>query len=245
MASSCCRRPGIPGPGAGRRRSLRQVVADRRAARASRHPDAPGWPSGWPTANNRSTCTPSAPGRARWASGGWPRRCAPGRPTTTRRPPARTLATRGGVGARPAGPGARPPGRLRRQLADLPRARRPHPPDLRLDGAATATRRALAAAGPRPRPGARRPRGSLTLWLSASTCGSSRAPIAVEGHRDDPSLARRCWSRGSSLPRRRAVARGPKASVWGRAASSRLVVGPLEDPLHMVGPGSPAPLVPE
>jgi hypothetical protein len=32
---------GHPGPGEGRRRSLRQVVADRRAARTSRHPDAP------------------------------------------------------------------------------------------------------------------------------------------------------------------------------------------------------------
>jgi hypothetical protein len=32
---------GQPGPGEGRRRSLREVVADRRAARASRHPDAP------------------------------------------------------------------------------------------------------------------------------------------------------------------------------------------------------------
>jgi hypothetical protein len=32
---------GHPGPGEGRRRSLRQVVADRRAARASRHPDGP------------------------------------------------------------------------------------------------------------------------------------------------------------------------------------------------------------
>jgi hypothetical protein len=32
---------GQPGPGEGRRRSLHQVVADRRAARASRHPDAP------------------------------------------------------------------------------------------------------------------------------------------------------------------------------------------------------------
>jgi hypothetical protein len=32
---------GLPGPGEGRRRSLREVVADRRAARASRHPDAP------------------------------------------------------------------------------------------------------------------------------------------------------------------------------------------------------------
>jgi hypothetical protein len=32
---------GHPGPGEGRRRSLRDVVADRRAARTSRHPDAP------------------------------------------------------------------------------------------------------------------------------------------------------------------------------------------------------------
>jgi hypothetical protein len=32
---------GHPGPGEGRRRSLREVVADRRAARAGRHPDAP------------------------------------------------------------------------------------------------------------------------------------------------------------------------------------------------------------
>jgi hypothetical protein len=32
---------GRPGRGEGRRRSLRQVVADRRAARASRHPDGP------------------------------------------------------------------------------------------------------------------------------------------------------------------------------------------------------------
>jgi hypothetical protein len=32
---------GHPGPGEGRRRSLREVVTDRRAARASRHPDAP------------------------------------------------------------------------------------------------------------------------------------------------------------------------------------------------------------
>jgi hypothetical protein len=32
---------GHPGPGEGRRRSLREVVADRRAARGSRHPDAP------------------------------------------------------------------------------------------------------------------------------------------------------------------------------------------------------------
>jgi hypothetical protein len=35
---------GQPGPGEGRRHSLRQVVADRRAVRTSRHPDAP--PSG-------------------------------------------------------------------------------------------------------------------------------------------------------------------------------------------------------
>jgi hypothetical protein len=32
---------GHPGPGEGRRRSLRQVVTDRCAARASRHPDGP------------------------------------------------------------------------------------------------------------------------------------------------------------------------------------------------------------
>jgi hypothetical protein len=32
---------GQPGPGEGRRRSLRELVADRRAARAGRHPDAP------------------------------------------------------------------------------------------------------------------------------------------------------------------------------------------------------------
>jgi hypothetical protein len=32
---------GHPGPGEGRRRSLRELVADRRAARASRHPDGP------------------------------------------------------------------------------------------------------------------------------------------------------------------------------------------------------------
>jgi hypothetical protein len=32
---------GHPGPGEGRRRSLRELVADRRAARSSRHPDAP------------------------------------------------------------------------------------------------------------------------------------------------------------------------------------------------------------
>ena len=31
---------GHPGPGEGRRRSLREVVADRRAARTSRRPDA-------------------------------------------------------------------------------------------------------------------------------------------------------------------------------------------------------------
>ena len=36
---------GHPGPGEGWRRSLREVVADRRAARTSRHPDAPA--SGW------------------------------------------------------------------------------------------------------------------------------------------------------------------------------------------------------
>jgi hypothetical protein len=32
---------GHPSPGQGRRRSMREVVADRRAARSSRHPDAP------------------------------------------------------------------------------------------------------------------------------------------------------------------------------------------------------------
>jgi hypothetical protein len=58
---------GHPGPGEGRRRSLREVVADRRAAapagtltRLRR-----GWASGWPTASGRPTCTPTGPGRAR------------------------------------------------------------------------------------------------------------------------------------------------------------------------------------
>jgi hypothetical protein len=63
---------GHPGPSEGRRRSLQEVVADRRAARAAQHAGslASGWPNGGPTVSGRPTCTPSAPGRARWVSGG-------------------------------------------------------------------------------------------------------------------------------------------------------------------------------
>jgi hypothetical protein len=77
---------GHPGPGEGRRHSLRQVVADRRDAGTSRHHDAPasGWPSGSPTANSRPTFMPTPPGQARWASGGWWRRYPRGPPTPTR-----------------------------------------------------------------------------------------------------------------------------------------------------------------
>src|SRR6266545_2313842 len=41
MATSCCHPPATPARGERRRRTLRQVVADRRAARSSRHPDGP------------------------------------------------------------------------------------------------------------------------------------------------------------------------------------------------------------
>jgi hypothetical protein len=69
---------GHPGPGEG---------ADARCARWSptAAPPAPagtlmgrhqGWLSRWLTANIRPTCTLTVPRRARWASGGWPRRCA-------------------------------------------------------------------------------------------------------------------------------------------------------------------------
>jgi hypothetical protein len=99
---------GHPGPGEGRRRLLREVVADRRAARSGRHPDASAL---WlPTASGRPTCTPSGAGRARWASGGWPRRCAPEPATPTRRPAGSTTATRRPsrrAGTRPTGPGGR------------------------------------------------------------------------------------------------------------------------------------------
>ncbi|HEX8135902.1 MAG TPA: hypothetical protein VF880_21030 [Actinomycetes bacterium] len=58
---------GHPGPGEGRRRSLREVVADRRAAApaGTLTRQRRGWASGWPTASGRPTCTPTAPGRAR------------------------------------------------------------------------------------------------------------------------------------------------------------------------------------
>jgi hypothetical protein len=89
---------GQPGPGEGRRRSLRELVAGRQEPGATQ-------PSGIVT---------------------------------------------GRRGARP-----RARGRLQRRLACLPGARRAHPAELPLDGAAAAaTRRALAAAGPLRRPGA-------------------------------------------------------------------------------------------
>jgi hypothetical protein len=90
---------GQPGPGEGQRRSLRELVADRREPGA----------------------TPAERDRDRQA------RSVTASPRTTSR-----------------------------QLACLSGARRAHPADLRLAGAAAAaTRRALAAAGPLRRPGAR------------------------------------------------------------------------------------------
>jgi hypothetical protein len=82
---------GHPGPGEGRRRTLRQVVADRRAPARPSTParQRRSWPSGCLTANSRPTYTPSAAGRVWLASGGWPRRCAPGpvTPLPLGRPP--------------------------------------------------------------------------------------------------------------------------------------------------------------
>jgi hypothetical protein len=52
------------------------------------------WLRGWPIANSRPTCRPSAPGRASLVSGGWPRRCALGPAIPTGRPAARSPATR-------------------------------------------------------------------------------------------------------------------------------------------------------
>jgi hypothetical protein len=69
---------GQPGPGEGRRRSLPQVVADRRAARISRHSDAPAsglaeWPGRAPAAGTPSCRYRS---RQRWSPrpdrSGWP-----------------------------------------------------------------------------------------------------------------------------------------------------------------------------
>jgi hypothetical protein len=87
---------GHPGAGEWRRRSVREVVADGRAARTSRHPDAPASALAvWLAARQgRPSSARDGAGRVRWPSGGWPRRCVPGRRTPTRRPTARSTATR-------------------------------------------------------------------------------------------------------------------------------------------------------
>jgi hypothetical protein len=56
---------GHPGPGEGRRRSLREVVADRRAARTGRHPDAPASGlAGWLTDRQQQADLDAEPARA-------------------------------------------------------------------------------------------------------------------------------------------------------------------------------------
>jgi hypothetical protein len=86
---------GHPGPGQGRRRSLREVVADRCAARTGRHPNAPasGLAEWLADRQQQADLHAERAGRARWASGGWPRRCASGPATPTRRPATRSAAT--------------------------------------------------------------------------------------------------------------------------------------------------------
>jgi hypothetical protein len=159
---------GHPGPGEGRRRSLRQVVTDRRATR-SRHPHAPA--SGlaeWLADRQRQAAQHTErAGRARWPSGGWPRRCAPGPPTPTRR-----LAARSPTG-RSRGATAIP--RTTSATAGAPTGSAPSTSaDQRLDGArAAAARPQLAAAGPRRRPGARPAAGPV-------------APLAGRGARQRP-----------------------------------------------------------
>jgi hypothetical protein len=107
---------GQPGPGEGRRRSLREVVADRRAARASRHPDAPASGMAEWLAERQQQADLHAE-RARAGAVGERRvagRCVPGPPTPTcRAAPKRPATPRpslpsGGVTGRTRGATASP-----------------------------------------------------------------------------------------------------------------------------------------
>jgi hypothetical protein len=83
---------GQPGPGEGRRARYGwwSPTAAPPAVASTLMGQRRDWPSGWPTANGRPSSTLSAPGRARWRSGEWPRRCAPGPAAPPRRPAARS-----------------------------------------------------------------------------------------------------------------------------------------------------------
>jgi hypothetical protein len=87
---------GHPGPGEGRRRTLRQVVADRRAARAAQHagPSASGLAERLTDHQQQADLNAERARAARWASGGWPRQCAAGPPTPIRRPAATSTVSR-------------------------------------------------------------------------------------------------------------------------------------------------------
>lgn len=174
---------GHPGPGEGRRRSLRRWWPTVAPPVGTLTRQRRGWPGGWPTASSRPTCTPSGPGWARWASGGWPRRCAPGPATRTRRPAARSPAAHrpsgSATGRTRSATASR--GRLQRQLAHLPGARRAGPPGLRLDAAAAAVRG--------PSPGCRWAATTRSATATARTAdlGRSRPPGKPQ-HR-----AGACW----------------------------------------------------
>jgi hypothetical protein len=87
---------GHPGPGEGRRRSLQELVADRRAARVSRHPDGPAAGLARSLADRQrradlhaERARAGAVAERRWRRGYAPRRPTPARPTA-----ARSAATR-------------------------------------------------------------------------------------------------------------------------------------------------------
>jgi hypothetical protein len=87
---------GQPGPGRGRR-SLRELVADRRAVRAAAHAGPPfSGLAEWLANRQRQAEQLAKRGRGgmRWLSGGWRRRWAPGRPTPTRPPATKNAATK-------------------------------------------------------------------------------------------------------------------------------------------------------
>jgi hypothetical protein len=90
---------GHPGPYKGRRRSLREVVTDRRAARNAGPPSSglAEWLAG------RQRRADQHAERAWWLSGGWRRRCAPGHRPRPGQRPAGARRPAGRPGARPAG----------------------------------------------------------------------------------------------------------------------------------------------
>jgi hypothetical protein len=147
---------GQPGPGEGRRRSLHQVVADRRA---SLHPDAPasGLAEWLVDRQQQADLHADRARRGAVAERRVPKHRAPRRRPNSasgRQEPSDPPADGTATGRTRTATASR--GRLRRQFGALPGARPSHPPELRLDGArAAAARPELVAAGPRRRLGAR------------------------------------------------------------------------------------------